>query len=153
MSTARHPRLLEVTARIEQRSAASRAAYLAVVQAARKPGPYRSGMGCANAAHAYAAMPVSDKLALRQERAPHLGVITAYNDMLSAHQPYENYPERIRRSARSAGATAQSKSCGTCAPRPLRPKSNYQKANSHEPRRSCSQIPVLRSLDSGRLRV
>jgi len=107
MSTARHPRLLEVTARIEQRSSASRAAYLAVVQAARKPGPYRSGMGCANAAHAYAAMPASDKLALRQERAPHLGVITAYNDMLSAHQPYENYPERIRRSARSAGATAQ----------------------------------------------
>jgi phosphogluconate dehydratase len=52
MSIARHPRLLEVTARIEQRSSASRAAYLAVVQAARKPGPYRSGMGCANAAGA-----------------------------------------------------------------------------------------------------
>ncbi len=64
-------------------------------------------MGCANAAHAYAAMPAHDKLVLRQERAPHLGVITAYNDMLSAHQPYENYPERIRRSARHAGATAQ----------------------------------------------
>jgi phosphogluconate dehydratase len=52
-------------------------------------------------------MPAADKLMLRQERAPHLGLITAYNDMLSAHQPYEHYPERIRASARSAGATAQ----------------------------------------------
>jgi phosphogluconate dehydratase len=99
--------LLEVTARIEQRSADSRSAYLAVVEAARKSGPSRAGMGCANAAHAYAAMPAHDKLVLRQERTPHLGVITAYNDMLSAHQPYEHYPERIRRSARSLGATAQ----------------------------------------------
>ena len=107
MSAALHPRLSEVTARIEQRSADSRKAYLDVLKAARKPGPYRSGMGCANAAHAYAAMPASDKLLLREERAPNLGVITAYNDMLSAHQPYESYPERIRRSARSAGATAQ----------------------------------------------
>jgi phosphogluconate dehydratase len=98
---------LEVTARIEQRSADSRSAYLAVVEEARRSGPSRAGMGCANAAHAYAAMPAHDKLVLRQERAPHLGVITAYNDMLSAHQPYENYPERIRRSARHAGATAQ----------------------------------------------
>ena len=107
MSPASHPRLLEVTARIEQRSADSRSAYLAVVEAARKSGPSRAGMGCANAAHAYAAMPAHDKLVLRQERTPHLGVITAYNDMLSAHQPYEHYPERIRRSARSLGATAQ----------------------------------------------
>ncbi len=107
MSPDSHPRLLEVTARIEQRSADSRSAYLAVVEAARKGGPSRAGLGCANAAHAYAAMPANDKLVLRQERAPHLGVITAYNDMLSAHQPYEHYPERIRRHARSLGATAQ----------------------------------------------
>jgi len=107
MSATAHPRLLDVTARIEQRSVTTRAAYLAVVHAARKNGPYRSAMGCANAAHAYAAMPPSDKLMLRQERAPHLGLITAYNDMLSAHQPYEHYPERIRSSARNFGATAQ----------------------------------------------
>jgi phosphogluconate dehydratase len=107
MSPDPHPRLLAVTARIEQRSADSRSAYLAVVEAARKSGPSRTGLGCANAAHAYAAMPAHDKLVLRQERAPHLGVITAYNDMLSAHQPYEHYPERIRRHARSLGATAQ----------------------------------------------
>ncbi len=103
-----HPRLAQVTARIEARSVQSRSAYLSVLQAARgKGGPQRSALGCANAAHAYAAMPAADKLMLRQERAPHLGLITAYNDMLSAHQPYEHYPERIRASARSAGATAQ----------------------------------------------
>ncbi len=96
-----------VTARIEERSATSRAAYLDVVARAKKPGPYRGGMGCANAAHAYAAMPANDKLVLRQERQPNVGIITAYNDMLSAHQPYEHYPERIRAAARAAGATAQ----------------------------------------------
>ena len=96
-----------VTARIEQRSAASRTAYLDVVARAKKPGPYRGGMGCANAAHAYAAMPANDKLVLRQERQPNVGIITAYNDMLSAHQPYEHYPERLRAAARAAGATAQ----------------------------------------------
>ena len=96
-----------VTARIAERSAASRSAYLDVVARAKKPGPYRGGMGCANAAHAYAAMPANDKLVLRQERQPNVGIITAYNDMLSAHQPYEHYPERLRAAARALGATAQ----------------------------------------------
>ncbi len=99
--------LAAVTARIEARSAHSRAAYLAHLAQARKPGPYREGLGCANAAHAYAAMPANDKLVLRQERQPHLGIVSAYNDMLSAHQPYEQYPEAIRSAARAAGATAQ----------------------------------------------
>ena len=107
MTTPFHPTLAAVTARIEQRSAATRKAYLAVVAQAKKPGPYRGGMGCANAAHAYAAMPANDKLVLRQERQPNVGIITAYNDMLSAHQPYEHYPEKIRAAARAAGATAQ----------------------------------------------
>ena len=102
-----HPTLAAVTSRIEQRSVASRQAYLDVLAKAKKPGPYRGGMGCANAAHAYAAMPANDKLVLRQERQPNVGVITAYNDMLSAHQPYEHYPEKIRAAARAAGATAQ----------------------------------------------
>ena len=87
MTTPLHPTLAAVTARIEQRSAKTRQAYLNVLAQAKKPGPYRGGMGCANAAHAYAAMPVNDKLVLRQERQPNVGVITAYNDMLSAHQP------------------------------------------------------------------
>jgi len=99
--------LVAVTQRIEQRSTLTRAAYLAHLAQAHKPGPYREGLGCANAAHAYAAMPASDKLVLRQERQPHLGIVSAYNDMLSAHQPYEHYPETIRRTARAAGATAQ----------------------------------------------
>jgi phosphogluconate dehydratase len=107
MTTLLHSTLAAVTARIEQRSAATRQAYLTIVAQAKKPGPYRGGMGCANAAHAYAAMPANDKLVLRQERQPNLGVITAYNDMLSAHQPYEHYPEKIRAAARAAGATAQ----------------------------------------------
>jgi phosphogluconate dehydratase len=107
MTQTLHPTLAAVTARIEQRSSQTRQAYLDVLAQAKKPGPYRGGMGCANAAHAYAAMPANDKLVLRQERQPNLGIITAYNDMLSAHQPYEHYPEKIRAAARAAGATAQ----------------------------------------------
>jgi phosphogluconate dehydratase len=106
-STPLNATLAAVTARIAQRSAASRPAYLAMLAGAKKPGPYRAGMGCANMAHAYAAMPINDKLVLQQERQPNVGVITAYNDMLSAHQPYEHYPERIRAAARAVGATAQ----------------------------------------------
>ena len=102
-----NPTLASVTARIEARSQDKRQAYLQVLNNAKKPGPYREGMSCANAAHAYAAMPANDKLVLRQARVPNLGVITAYNDMLSAHQPYERYPEFIRSAARAAGATAQ----------------------------------------------
>ena len=107
MSTPLHPVLLRVTDRIVERSRASRAAYLATMASLRKPGPYRAGMGCANAAHAFAAMPEQDKLVLRQEREPNLGIVTAYNDMLSAHQPYEQYPGQIRATARRLGATAQ----------------------------------------------
>ena len=102
-----HPTLQEVTARIVERSRDSRARYLASVASMRRPGPYRSDLGCANAAHAFAAMPGADKLRLRESRQPNIGIITAYNDMLSAHQPYEHYPERLRATARALGATAQ----------------------------------------------
>jgi phosphogluconate dehydratase len=64
-------------------------------------------MGCANVAHAFAAMPAADKFRVVAERAPHIGVVTAYNDMLSAHQPYEAYPALIRDEARRLGATVQ----------------------------------------------
>ncbi|WP_342129169.1 phosphogluconate dehydratase [Hydrogenophaga sp. OTU3427] len=99
--------LRRVTERIVERSRESRGRYLATLAGLRKPGPYRAGLGCANMAHAFAAMPGDDKLVLRQERQPNLGIVTAYNDMLSAHQPYEHYPEQIRAVARSLGATAQ----------------------------------------------
>jgi phosphogluconate dehydratase len=64
-------------------------------------------MGCSNVAHAFAALPGSDKLRIVAERAPHLGIVTAYNDMLSAHQPYESFPALIRETAQAAGATVQ----------------------------------------------
>ncbi|MBX3600316.1 MAG: phosphogluconate dehydratase [Rubrivivax sp.] len=101
------PALATVTQRIAARSADTRAAYLARVErfSARPPGTER--MGCANVAHAFAALPAPDKLRVVAERAPHLAVVTAYNDMLSAHQPYEGYPALIRDEARARGATVQ----------------------------------------------
>lgn len=102
-----HPTLARITERIADKSRASRARYMATVEAARKSDPYRAGMGCANAAHAFAAMPSNDKLVLRQERAPNIGIVSAYNDMLSAHQPYALYPDALKASARAHGATAQ----------------------------------------------
>jgi phosphogluconate dehydratase len=99
--------LLEVTARIKARSAASRERYLDLIErmAGRQRGVQR--LGCANVAHAVAAMPANDKLRIVAEKAPHLGIVTAYNDMLSAHQPYETYPAIIRDEVHRLGATAQ----------------------------------------------
>jgi len=96
-----------VTDRIRRRSADTRADYLGHVDALRTRvrGPER--LGCANVAHAFAGMPANDKLRVVAERAPHIGIVTAYNDMLSAHQPYEGYPEQIRKAAGALGATAQ----------------------------------------------
>ncbi len=101
------PAVLEVTRRIAERSAPQRSAYLARIDrlVARPPGAAR--MGCANVAHAFAALPASDKLRVVAEKAPHLGIVTAYNDMLSAHQPYEGFPQIMRDEARSRGATVQ----------------------------------------------
>jgi phosphogluconate dehydratase len=107
MTTPLHPAIERVTKRITERSADTRGAYLASMAAQRKNGTQRGGMGCANMAHTTAALPAADKLKIHAERAPHVGVITAYNDMLSAHQPYEHYPELIRGHARALGATAQ----------------------------------------------
>ena len=102
-----HPTVYAVTERIRARSGAQRQAYLGMLRRSHRPGPYRESLGCANLAHAWAAMPERDKLALRQPRQTNLGIVTAYNDMLSAHKPYEHYPELIRECARSLGATAQ----------------------------------------------
>ncbi len=101
------PVLVEVTRRIRERSAASRGAYLARVQAAIDRPRGADRMGCANVAHAFAALPANDKLRVVAERAPNIGVVTAYNDMLSAHQPYEGFPAVIRDEARRLGATVQ----------------------------------------------
>ncbi|WP_134682012.1 phosphogluconate dehydratase [Paracoccus ravus] len=100
-----HATLERVTDRIRERSVESRAAYLAKIARAAEDGPRRAHLSCGNQAHAYAAMP--DKQDFAETRKPNIGIVTAYNDMLSAHQPYERYPELIRRAAHAAGATAQ----------------------------------------------
>jgi phosphogluconate dehydratase len=98
---------VEVTERIIERSRPTRSAYLQRVDAiAKRPkGPDR--LGCANVAHAFAAMPVNDKLKIYAEKPAHIGIVTAYNEMLSAHQPYVTYPDIIRDEARKLGATVQ----------------------------------------------
>ena len=102
-----HPTVLRVTAQIRQRSAATRERYLARVAAAQRKGTSRTGVSCTNLAHAMAATPHSDKMLIQAQRAPNLGIVSAYNDMLSAHQPYVRFPEVIKQAARVAGATAQ----------------------------------------------
>ena len=99
--------IADITARIRERSQPLRQAYLQRTRAlaARPRGADR--MGCANVAHAFAALPGSDKFRVVAEKAPNIGVITAYNDMLSAHQPYEGFPAVIRDEARRLGATVQ----------------------------------------------
>ena len=108
MSTSNHihPQLHAITERLIERSRASRARYLQRVEQSAKETPSRDRMGCANLAHAYAAAG-QDQFRLKVERAPNLGIITAYNDMLSAHHPYAHYPNRIKAQARKHGATAQ----------------------------------------------
>ncbi|TQM93380.1 phosphogluconate dehydratase [Roseinatronobacter monicus] len=101
-----NPRIEAVTQRIRARSLPRRTAYLDRMRAAADAGPVRAHLSCGNQAHAYAAME-EDKSALAEGRAPNLGIVTAYNDMLSAHQPFEQYPDIIRRAARAAGGTAQ----------------------------------------------
>ncbi len=102
-----HPKIHAITERIRQRSAPSRAAYLAGIDAALREGPFRARLSCGNLAHAFAACGPTDKGRLRGDVTPNLGIITAYNDMLSAHQPFEHYPELMRQAARELGATAQ----------------------------------------------
>ncbi|HSC10774.1 MAG TPA: dihydroxy-acid dehydratase, partial [Rhodanobacteraceae bacterium] len=102
-----NPTVARVTERIVERSRASRLAYLARIAAARDSGPHRRRLSCGNLAHGFAACGAGDKASLRAAQAPNLAIVTAYNDMLSAHQPFERYPELIREAARAVGATAQ----------------------------------------------
>lgn len=102
-----HPAVAAVTARIRERSQATRRAYLAQVDSAAAQGPHADRMSCANLAHAVAALPAQDKLRIVEQHRPNIGIVTAYNDMLSAHQPLESYPALIRSEAHALGATAQ----------------------------------------------
>lgn len=105
--TAVHSVVLSVTRRITQRSQAARSHYLLHLESKRLQSRGAERLGCANVAHAYAAMPHNDKLRVVVERAPNIGVVTAYNDMLSAHAPFQFYPDIIKSEARLRGATAQ----------------------------------------------
>ena len=102
-----NPVIAEVTARIVARSKDSRAAYLANMEHAIQSQPGRAKLSCANWAHAFAASPGVDKVRALDPNAPNIGIVSAYNDMLSAHQPLEEYPALIKAAAREVGATAQ----------------------------------------------
>jgi phosphogluconate dehydratase len=97
----------DVTDRIAARSAETRRDYLGRIDAARQAGVHRSALSCGNLAHGFAACAPSDKAKLAGNKALNLGIVTSYNDMLSAHQPYQFYPDIIKDAARSIGATAQ----------------------------------------------
>ncbi|MEY3080566.1 MAG: hypothetical protein RJA94_551 [Pseudomonadota bacterium] len=96
-----------VTEKIIERSRNPRRRYLEKIDAAIALTPKRKALGCANIAHGFAACSPTDKNALRNGDAPNLAIVTAYNDMLSAHQPFETYPNMIREAARTVGGTAQ----------------------------------------------
>jgi phosphogluconate dehydratase len=102
-----HATLQRITQRIRERSAPDRAAYLARVDAAKRTEAARKRLPCANFAHGFAGAPEADKPVLRQAERPCIAIVSAYNDMLSAHQPLERFPARIRAAAREAGAVAQ----------------------------------------------
>ncbi|MCR8723422.1 phosphogluconate dehydratase [Frigidibacter sp. ROC022] len=101
-----HPDIARLTDRIIARSRSSRGDYLDRIAAAADKGVARGHLGCSGQAHAYAAMG-DDKPTLVAEKAPNLGIVTSYNDMLSAHQPFETFPALVKDAARAAGGTAQ----------------------------------------------
>jgi phosphogluconate dehydratase len=102
-----HERVRSVTERIRARSAGSRAAYL---ERSQQSGPSQAGrsmLSCTNLAHGFAAMETAEKERLRSARWANLAIVSSYNDMLSAHRPFERFPELIKLAAREAGAVAQ----------------------------------------------
>jgi phosphogluconate dehydratase len=96
-----------VTARIVARSQPYRSAYLTRLDLAQSKGVHRGTLACTNLAHGFAAFPANDKLVLKQQKAPSVAIVSAYNDMLSAHQPFEHFPAVIREAVRNAGGVAQ----------------------------------------------
>jgi phosphogluconate dehydratase len=102
-----HPVLAEVTARITERSRAERTAYLERLEAAAQRGPARGRLACANLAHGFAASNPTDKAALRGTVKPNVAIVSAYNDMLSAHQPFESFPAQLKKAVLRSGGIAQ----------------------------------------------
>ncbi|WP_322010221.1 phosphogluconate dehydratase [Paraburkholderia sp. J12] len=102
-----HSQLTKVTRRVIERSKPTREAYLARVAAAQDRFPARGALSCANLAHGFAAVEGRDKIAIKSIREPNIGIVSSYNEMLSAHAPYKNYPDLIKEAARENGGVAQ----------------------------------------------
>jgi len=107
MAASIHPAIKKVTKHIIERSKDTRAAYLQLTKSNRLDGPARGTLSAGNQAHAYAGCALQDKKALMGASWPNIGIVTAYNDMLSAHAPYAGYPKLIKQAAREVSATAQ----------------------------------------------
>ncbi|NUS51087.1 MAG: phosphogluconate dehydratase, partial [Nocardioidaceae bacterium] len=102
-----NPVVAEVTARIVERSRTERTAYLSRLEAAATRGPARSRLGCATLAHGFAASRPADKTALRGTVKPNVAIVSAYNDMLSAHAPFESFPAQLKQAVLRSGGIAQ----------------------------------------------
>ena len=102
-----HPRVLEVTERLIARSRATREAYLTLIRGAASDGPQRGKLQCANFAHGVAGCGAEDKNSLRMMNAANVAIVSSYNDMVSAHQPYEHFPEQIKQALREMGSVGQ----------------------------------------------
>jgi len=102
-----HSQLMTVTRRVIERSKPTREAYLARIAAAQDRFPARGALSCANLAHGFAGLEGRDKIAIKAIREPNIGIVSAYNEMLSAHAPYKNYPDLIKEAARENGGVAQ----------------------------------------------
>src|SRR5262245_61836199 len=98
----RNPVIAEVTARIAERSSESRSAYLERIRAAAAVGPARGALGCANLAHGFAACGADEKAILQTAERRNIAIVSAYNDMLSAHQPFERYPAILKKAVLQA---------------------------------------------------
>ena len=117
MTTDIHPVVAEVTDRIIERSRTPAPAYLDRIRAAGDRGPARGRLACANLAHGFAASGQADKQALRGTVKPNVAIVSAYNDMLSAHQPFETFPRAAQagRAARPAASPSSPAACPRCA--------------------------------------
>jgi phosphogluconate dehydratase len=107
MAQTLNPIIAKVTDRVRERSAKTRAAYLAQMRSAGEEGRNRSVLSCGNLAHGFAACPGGDKRALKDGDSANVGIVTAYNDMLSAHQPYERFPALLKSALQEVGAVGQ----------------------------------------------
>src|ERR1700758_5127430 len=102
-----HPQLMKITQRVIERSKPTRSAYLKRIDGAQGKFPARGALSCANLAHGFAGLEGNEKLAIKTIREPNIGIVSSYNEMLSAHAPYKTFPDIIKAAARENGGVAQ----------------------------------------------